>query len=141
VPQASDAIASYVERRSLRHRPLDTGVLVAFGLDGAETATVTVRIGTSEDGGLLVEAAGPEPVEREQWDGALWTLNEWNATVHVPKATLVVTGDDAAIAHIVLQAWMPYHDDVPVPVVDAFLDAAISGSCLFWQGVSGESEA
>ena len=95
-------------------------MLVAFGLDGAENATVTLLLGAADDGGLRVEAAGPDPVPRDHWDNALWSLNEWNATVHVPKATLVGSADgaDDANAHIVLQAWMPFTGDVPVTVVD-----------------------
>jgi hypothetical protein len=137
-----EAITAYVERRGLKHRDHEQGVLVAFGLDGAENATVTLLLGAADDGGLRVEAAGPDPVPRDHWDNALWSLNEWNATVHVPKATLVgsASGEDDANAHIVLQAWMPFTGDVPATVVDEFLDAAISGACLFWQGVSGNGE-
>lgn len=138
MPGARDAIASYVERRSLQHREHELGHVVAFGLDGANAATVTVLLAAPDDVAVSFEAAGPAPVDREQWDAALWTLNEWNATVRVPKAVLLASEDDAAaVAHIVLQAWLPFDDALPSTVVDVFLDTAISGACLFWQGVAG----
>jgi hypothetical protein len=144
VPGARAAIASYVERRSLQYREHDLGHVVAFGLeaaDGADAVTVTVLLAAPDDAAVSVEAAGPAPVERAQWDAALWTLNEWNATVHVPKAVLIASeDDDDAVAHIVLQAWLPFDDALPSTVLDEFLDAAISGACLFWQGVAGEND-
>jgi hypothetical protein len=140
VPGARDAIASYVERRSLQHREHELGHVVAFGLDAANAATVTVLLAAPDDAAVSVEAAGPAPVDRDQWNAALWTLNEWNATVRVPKAVLLTSEDDAAVAHIVLQAWLPFDDALPSTVVDVFLDTAISGACLFWQGVTGGDE-
>jgi hypothetical protein len=146
VPGARDAVAAYVERRSLQSREHETGYVVAFRLGGGDAGdaddapTVTVLLGANDES-ITVEAAGPSGVARSQWDAALWTLNEWNATVQVPKALLVTSADDArAVAHVVLQAWMPYDDALPVSVIDAFLDTAISGSCLFWQGVAGADE-
>ena len=69
-------------------------------------------------------------------------MNEWNATVHVPQAVLMASEDDGGtVAHIVFQAWLPHGGRGPGRrCIDVVPRSAISGACLFWQGVTGEND-
>jgi hypothetical protein len=140
---AYDAIAAYLRRRALRYQPRADGFLVGFGDTEDDDAPVAVSmlLAAPPTGGITLEATAPRSLERDRWVPALWTLNEWNATVRGPKAMLVRTHDgDDATARIVLQDWMPYRSDVADELVDAFLDNAVAGTCLFF-GVASEGAA
>jgi hypothetical protein len=141
IMSARDAIGAYLERHDLVHEARDGAVLVAFGGDGATTAAFTARLHVADDGGIVVEAASTRGLPEERWEHALWTVNEWNATVRAPKAALVTTRstDDERVAHIVLQDWLPFTPGVPVEVVDAFLDTTLAGASVFWQGTASPS--
>jgi hypothetical protein len=146
---ARDAVVAYLERRDLAYDERDGAVLVAFGRDGATDAAFTVRL-QCDTAGIAIDAASARGLPAARWEPALWTVNEWNATVRAPKAVLIATAatdatdatattdasDDERLAHIVLQDWMPYANGVPAEVVDAFLDTALAGASLFWQNAT-----